>query len=151
MSAISGWLGSGAGIVVIGLCVVISIYMHRLPKMTHPWVNRLLICGMFAGGSALVVTTIGGWALEGIHWAAGLIGGTSYGIGYAAVVITASFLAVTVLVCLIWVPDIGTAYIAVALPLVLALPPGGFLHTVYLVTTYPAQQATETIAHWLGG
>lgn len=151
MSAIGGWLGSGAGVVVIGLCVVMSIYMIRLPAKTHPWIHRALIVGMFCGGAALAVTQIGSWTFDAIYWVAGLIGGTSYGIGYITVVLLAVFFFAVVVSGLIWTPDITVAYTAAALPLLLALPPGGFLHHLYLITTYPAQQLTEAIAHAVGG
>lgn len=151
MSGIGGWLGSGAGVVVIGLCVIISIFMHRLPGVTHPWVKRLLIVGMYCGGAALAVTTVGGWVNEGLLWVAGLAGGTGYGIGYAAVVLIAAFLAATVAVGIIWAPDVATAYIAAMLPLILALAPGGWLHQIYTFTAYPAQAATVSVAHGLGG
>ena len=151
MSGIGGWLGSGAGVVVIGLCVIISIFMGRLPAMTHQWIRRGLILGMYCGGAAILVTPLGSVALRGLDWVAGLIGGTAYGIGYVAVVIAGTFLALTVAVCLIWVPDMTAAYVACVLPLILATVPGGFLHQVYVTTTYPAQAATVSIAHWLGG
>ena len=151
MSTIGGWIGSGTGVVVVGLCVIISLFMHRLPGVTHPWLKRLLIVLMYGGGAALAVTTIGGYALDALHWVGGLIGGTSAGLGWAVVVIVATFLAATVLVGLIWAPDWVTAIEAAVLPLVLALIPGGILAQAYTATAFPAQQLTESIAHGLGG
>ena len=151
MSAIGGWIGSGAGVVVIGVCVIISLFMHHLPALTHPWLKRLLIVLMYSGGAALAVTTIGGYALTALHWVGGLLGGTSSGLGWAVVVIVAIFLAATVAVGLIWAPDWITAVLAAVLPLILALVPGGFLGQVYTATAFPAQQLTESIAHGLGG
>jgi hypothetical protein len=151
MAGIGGWLGDGAAVIVIGFCIVVSIYMHRLPGMTHPWIRRLLIVLMYSAGAALIVTPIGSWVVGRLEWAGGLLGGFDNGIGWAAVVIASLFLAGTVFVCLIWAPDMLAAYIAVVLPLVLVLVPGGFMHSVYTATTYPAQQAVESIGHALGG
>jgi hypothetical protein len=151
MSTISGWLGSGAGVVVIGLCIIMMIFIPRLPGWSHQWVHRLLIAIMYCGGSALAVTTLGGYVLEALGWIAGWFGGTTSGIGYVTIVVASSFLLLTVAVCLIWEPDPGAAYLAAGLPLVLALVPGGFLHAVYVTTSWPAQQATLVIAHWVGG
>ena len=151
MSGIGGWIGSGAGVVLIGLCVIISMFMHHLPAMTHPWLRRLLIAGMYCGGAALAVTTIGSWAHQGLEWLFGLAGGTASGLGFAVLVLVAVFLGVTVLVGLLFVPDFTTGIIAACLPFVLGLAAGGFLLHVYQVTAYPAQSAAEAIAHGLGG
>jgi hypothetical protein len=151
MATLSGLLGDGAAVIVIGLCVVVSMYMHHLPGMTHPWIRRLLIILMFSAGAALIVTPVGSWVVGRLEWAGGYAGGFSSGLGWAAVTIGSLLMAAAVFVCLIWAPDMLAAYIAVVLPLVLVLVPGGFMHSVYTATTYPAQQAVESIGHALGG
>jgi hypothetical protein len=151
MSAIGGWIGSGAGVVLIGLCVIASIFLHHLPALTHPVFKRLMIAGMYCGGAALAVTTIGGWAHTGLEWVFSLAGGTASGLGFAVLVLVAVFLGVTVIVGLLFVPDFTTGIIAACLPFILGLAAGGFLLHAYQVTTYPAQSAAEAIAHGLGG
>lgn len=151
MSTIGGWIGSGAGVVLIGLCVIISMFMHHLPALTHPWLKRLLIIGMYSGGAALAVTTIGGWAHQGLEWVFGLAGGTASGLGFAVLVLVATFLGLSVIVGLLFVPDFTTGIIAACLPFILGLAAGGILLHAYQVTTYPAQTAAEAIARGLGG
>lgn len=153
MSAIGGWLGGGAAIIVAGLCFLLMRFGHHLPKMTHPWQHRLVIVLMYSAGAALLVTTVGGWLLHGLSSLGGLIGGTSpgSGIGWALVTIGALFLFAGVVVALIWMPDPGVAYIAAVTPLVLALAPGGWVHTIYVVTTAPAQGLVDQLAHSVGG
>lgn len=151
MSAIGGWAGSGAGVVVIGLCVIASVFLRHIPTVAHPVVKRLLIAGMYCGGAALAVTTIGGWAHQGLEWLFGLAGGTTSGLGFAALVLAATFLTVTVLAGVLYVPDFTTGIIAACLPFVLGLAGGGILLHAYQATTYPAQSAAEAIARGLGG
>jgi hypothetical protein len=150
MGGIGGWIGTGAAVIVIGLCVIGSIFMSHLPKVLHSWIRRLIIVLMFCGGAGLVVTPLGSLALRGLDLLGGLVGGYATGWGWAAVVITSAFLAGTAFVCLIWVPDLTAAYIACVLPLILALVPGGILHSIYTGTTAPAQAAVEALAHSVG-
>jgi hypothetical protein len=151
MATLSGLLGDGAAVIVIGLCVVVSMYMHHLPGMTHPWIRRLLIVLMYSAGAALILTPVGAWVVGRLEWAGGYAGGFSSGIGWSAVVIGSLLMCAAVFVCLVWAPDMFAAYIAVVTPLILALVPGGFMHSIYSYTTYPAQQAVESIGRALGG
>jgi hypothetical protein len=151
MSAIGGWIGSGAGVVLIGLCVIASMFLHHLPGITHPVLKRFMIAGMYCGGAALAVTTIGGWAHQGLEWVFSLAGGTTSGLGRATLILAATFLAGTVLAGLLFAPDWTTGIIAACLPFVLGLAAGGVLLHAYQVTTYPAQSAAEAIARGLGG
>lgn len=153
VSAIGGWLGSGVAVIVIGLCFLLMRFGHHLPKMTHPWQHRAVIVGMYAAGSVLVITTVGAWALNALNYLGGMVGGTApgSGAGWAMVTIGGLFLFAGVVVAVIWVPDPGAGYMAAATPLVLALATGGVVHTIYVVTTAPAQQLAATVAHWAGG
>jgi hypothetical protein len=151
VTAIGGWAGTGVGLILIGACVVASWFVHHAPASARPWVDRLLIVGMYCGTAALLVTTIGLRALRLLRDLLGLFGGTGAGLGKAAVYIAAVFLLLTVLVAVIKTPDFSAAMYAVALVFVLALVPGGFLHGVYAATAVPGQQAAGWFAAWLGG
>ena len=153
MSALGGWLGGGAAIIVAGLCFLLMRYGHHLPAMTHPWQHRAVIILMYCAGAALLLTTVGAWALHGLTALAGLVGGTApgSGIGWALVTLGGLFLFAGVVVAVIWVPDTGVAYVAAATPLMLALSAGGVAHQIYVVTTAPAQELVTQIAHWAGG
>lgn len=153
MSGIGGWLGGGAALIVAGLCWLLMRHGHHLPAMTHPWQHRLVIVLMYCAGAALLVTTVGAWVLRGLSALGGLVGGTSpgSGIGWALVTIGALFLFAGVVVALIWIPDPGVAYIAAITPLVLALAPGGWAHSIYVVTTAPAQGLVTQLGHLAGG
>lgn len=153
MSGIGGWLGGGAAIIVAGLCFLLMRYTHHLPGMTHPWLHRLAIVGMYCAGVVLAVTTAGAWLIRLGRTAGGLVGGTApgSGIGWALVTLGALFLAAALVVALIWMPNPLFAYVAVITPLVLALSPGGFAHHVYDVTANPAQSIVSQVATWAGG
>jgi hypothetical protein len=149
---IAQWLGSGAAIVVIGICWLIHKHMDKLPQLTHPWIHRLLIALMFCAGATLVVTAAGSYVLNGLGWLGGLVGGFAYpGLGWAVLVCAAAYLLLAVVAHLVWSPDWKVAWKASALPVVLALCTGGVLHTIFVTTVSPAQSVTEIFAHWLGG
>jgi hypothetical protein len=151
MTAIGGWIGTGAGLIIIGACVIATAFVNHLPKFSHPWVHRALIIGMYAGATALIVTTIGQFFLHLAEHVAGFFGGFGSGLGKAAIILASFFLLLTVLIALIKVPSAGAATLAVALAFLLALVPGGFLHQFYVVTAAPGQQIAAQFATWLGG
>lgn len=149
MSGIGGWAGSGAGLIMIGASWVLMRYLHHLPKASHPVLHRLEIIGMYAGGATLVLTSaLGLWVIRAELWALGLFGGVSGGTGHAAVVIAATFLAAAVLVALVFIPDSFAAWLALALPFVLALS-GGHLHD--MLTVFPGPALAQQVSQWLGG
>lgn len=151
MSSISGWIGTGAGAIVIGACVIASLFVHRLPPMSHPWIHRALIAGMYCGATAVAVTTIGQFALRMARDVTGFFGGVQSGIGYVAIVLAALFLLLNVVAALIWLPAVSAGYLAAALVFTLALVPGGMLRSAYDATAAPGQQAASQVASWLGG
>jgi hypothetical protein len=151
MSTISGWVGTGAGLIVIGACFILTLFVQHLPSWSHPWVHRALIIGMYAGATAVLVTTIGQYALHWTETVAGWFGGFGSGLGKAAIVLASLFLLLTVLIALWKVPSAGAATLAAGLAFLLALTPGGFLHQFYLTTAMPGQQLAASVAGWLGG
>jgi hypothetical protein len=151
MTAISGWVGTGAGLITIGVCVVAFMFVRHLPKFSHPLIHRALIIGMYCGAAAVLVTTIGQYALRVIRDIVGFFGGFSSGIGRVALIITAVLLLLSVAIAVIKLPEPGAAYLAIGLVVVLALVPGGFLHQFYAVTAIPGQQAAGQLSAWLGG
>lgn len=153
MSGIGAWLGTGAALIVAGLCWLLIRHLHHLPSQTHPWLHRALIIGMYCAGAVAVVTAAGQWLLQLIQRLGGFAGGTSpgSGIGWALVTIGALFMAAAVAVALVWAPDISAAWMALATPLVLALAPAGFAHHLYVITAAPAQQLVSQLATWAGG
>jgi hypothetical protein len=154
VSGIGGWLGTGAALIVIGLCFLLMRFGHHLPQVSHPWQHRLVIVLMYAAGAVLIYTTVGAWALHTLESLGGFAGGTApgSGIGWSLVTIGALFMFVTVVVALVWVPDTSVAYMAMATPLMLALaPPGGVANQIYAFTAGPAQQLVAQVAHWAGG
>jgi hypothetical protein len=153
VSSIGGWLGDGAAIITAGLCVLLMRFGHHLPAATHPWLHRLVILGMYSAGAVFVITTVGTWLIGIARRIGGITGGTApgTGIGWAMVTLGALFLAATILVALVWQPDISVAYVAVAAPLLLALAPGGIAHSIYVFTTAPAQSLVSQLATWAGG
>lgn len=151
MSTFASFAGSGAALIVIGLCYVAMRHYRHLPAAAHPWICRILIVLMLFAGSALVVTPIGGWAIHLITLVGGWLGGLNSGTLHAAIVIAGIVLVAATLASLIWMPADEAALSAVFVPLVLALPAAGALHTLYVLLGDNARTAVTSIASWLGG
>lgn len=151
MNLITSIVGSGAGVVIIGVAFVAMMHLQHLPQFTHPWARRLLIVANYAGGSALAVTGLGDLGRSVMGWAASFFGGLGTGLPRAALIIVCALLVLTTLAGLIWVPNEAVALTAAILPFLLSLVAGGFLHQVYVGTTYPAQQLAASFNAWIGG
>lgn len=151
MTAISGWAGTGAGLIAIGICAVLAGVITHLPKWSHPWVHRFLIVGMYAGATAVLVTPVGQFARGLALTAAGWFGGFGSGLGKVAVVLAGFFLLASVIIALLKVPSVAAATLAVFLAFLLSLEPGGFLRQFYVVTSVPGQHFAAQMAAWLGG
>lgn len=152
---LSGWPGTAAGLTAIGACVVLGMFAPRLiPRRwnrAHPWLHRLLAALMYCGACALLVTPVGQGAVRGIAAAFGLLGGVSTGLGHAAVVIAALFLLLTVALALTTEPHPRAIWYAFGLVIVLALVPGGWLHSLLAATSGPGRLAASAVASWMGG
>ncbi len=151
MSWLTNLIGSGAGLIVIAFGMVVLKYMGHLPSATHPWIHRGIIVLMFAGGAALAVTAIGGYVDGAIRWIAGLAGGVDYGIPHVAIVVALLFLIAGTIVGIIFAPDAGTAMVAILLPILLALPAGGIIHSLYLAVDAPAIHLASSLNAILAG
>lgn len=152
MSALAGWLGSGAGFVAVAAGFLILAHLGRLPlPAAHPWIRRGVIVLMYAGGSAIAVTRLGQYARTALLWIAGLFGGVSYGPAHVAIVVGSLFLIAGTLTGLMFAPDEAVATVAIAVPLVLSLVAGGVIHQLYVATTVPAQGFAGALNSWLAG
>jgi hypothetical protein len=151
MTSISGWAGTGAGLIAIGICVILIGIITHLPKWSHPWVHRFLIVGMYAGATAVMGTPIGEFCRSLALTCAGWFGGLDSGLGKVAIVLAGFFLLASVIISLIKIPSAGAATLAVFLVFILSLEPGGFLHQFYVVTSAPGQEFAVSIATWMGG
>jgi hypothetical protein len=151
VSTFAGLVGSGAGIVVIALALIISAHYHHAPSMTHPWIERLVIVLMYAGGSTLAVTQLGAWSDDAIRLVAGWFGGLDAGIPRTALVVTALFLIAGTVIALIFAPSTATGIVAAMIPLVLSLVAGGALHQLYVSTSVPAQAFAANLNAWIAG
>ena len=151
MNWITSIAGSGAGIVIIGVAFVAMMHIQHLPAIAHPWARRLLIVANYAGGSALAVTGLGDLGRSVMTWAAGFFGGLGSGVPRSVLIITCALLVLSTLAGLIFAPNEAVALTAALLPFLLSLVAGGFLHQVYVSTTYPAQQLAVAFNTWIGG
>ena len=149
MSVLGGLVGSGAGIVTLAAAWLLSRHLHHIPAAS-PWLARLATLLMFAGGSAVAVTSLGGWIVTAVATVAGFLGGLHSGIAFAVLTVVALFLTVGVVTDMIWSPGSGMITAAV-LPLVLGLTAGGVLHQLYIYLAVPAGQYAAAIAAWIGG
>ena len=151
MTALGSWVGTGAGVILIGACFIVGIFANHLPKFIRPWVDRLLIVGVYFGATAVLFTAGGQLALSVANRVAGFFGGFGSGLGHAGIVLAGLFLLLAFLVAVIKAPNLGAMSLALLLAFTLALVPGGFLHHFYVVTAAPGQQYAAQFAAWLGG
>jgi formate/nitrite transporter FocA (FNT family) len=151
LTGMGAWLGSGAAIVVIGACSLITIHMHHLPPRSHPWIARLVIAAMYCAGCTLVITAAGEYVTGLERDVTGWFGGVATGIGWAAITVAVLFLLAAIMVALIWEPAPGFGYYALATPFVAVLAAGGLAAQAYQATAVPAQQGAEALARILGG
>lgn len=154
MSSIVSWAGSGVALVTAGVCWLLLRHLHHLPSKSHPWLHRAAIVGMYCAGVAFVLTIAGGWILDHLRGALGIVGASTAphsGLGWALITIGALALIAALLVAVIWEPDPRYAYIALAAPLLLALAPAGAAHQAYAATAAPATSLVQNVATWAGG
>ena len=151
MTTIAGLIGSGAGVVVIALALLLTRHLGFVPGFLRGWVERAIIVLMYAGGSAIAVTTLGSWSTWLIQHIADLLGGLNAGIPHTALTVVAMVLIFAVGVSLVVAPNAATGVVAAMLPLILGLVAGGVIHQVYLQTVIPGQALAAQISSWIGG
>jgi len=156
MNAVTGWPAAGAGVVTLGLVIIAGSFASRLipnrwHRRTHPVLHRLFILLGYAGATALLVTTAGQFIVRALGWAAGVLSSVGSGWGLAGVVILGVFLLLTVITALVAEPGMRGVYYAIALVFVLALVPGGFLHSILVATSGPGRAWASAVAGWAGG
>jgi hypothetical protein len=151
MGTIAAIVGSGAGAIIIGVSFIAMGHLGRLPGGIQPWVRRLLIIAMYAGGCTLAVTEIGTLWAGLANRIAGLFGGLDTGLPRVVVVLAAAVLLAGVVVGLIWAPNDAVILTAAFLPAVLMLVPGGFLLNFFTVTSVPAQALADSFNVWIAG
>jgi hypothetical protein len=141
---------TGALAIVVGWLFL--RHLHHAPQATHEWTRRAVIMMMYAGGAALTVTALGGWADQAVNWLAGLLGGSLYAGPFRLPIIGACLiLGAALIVGLIWEPDDKMAYAAIGMPLLLSLVPGGLIHSAYLAVNTPALDFAQWLNHAVGG
>ena len=151
MGWITGIVGSGAGLIIIGVTFIASLHMGRVPAMAQKILKRLFIVAMYAGGAVLAISGLGALGVRIVTALAGLFGGLGSGPARVVIVLTGAFMLLGVVVALIFDPLEAFILLAAFLPFVLMLAPGGFLHQVYVATTFPAQQMADAFNTWIGG
>lgn len=149
MNTLTGWAGSGSGIVIIGCAWALMHHQHKhsdkIHDRIHPILYRLIIFGMHAGGSVLALSALGGWFATIAGWFIG-VGGT--GLVHGIIVVAGAFLALTVILGFLFDPNPKIAWCAVIMPFVLTLA-GGKLHSI--LTVMPGPLIAASFMHWIGG
>jgi len=144
----ASWGVSAAGVIVWAACWLLLRHYHHLHDAAHPWAVRAAIAFSYVAGCAIALTALGGYVTAALGWMLGTAGGPHGNAGHAAVTIAAGALLVSAVVALIWRPLSQAAYLAAAVPFVLAVA-GGHLHA--LLGIVPAPQVVEAISKWIGG
>jgi hypothetical protein len=142
------WGGTLGGALVVGLCIVLLKRLHHAPEMVHPWLCRLAIFGMYAGGCALALTSAGGRVTGIAAWAASRAGGLEHGPVHVGIMIAGVLLLFDVVIALWKLPSPSAAWAGLALPFVAALS-AGHLHGV--LTVFPVIEWCQQLAAWIGG
>ncbi|MCW2918645.1 MAG: hypothetical protein JWN52_6713 [Actinomycetia bacterium] len=146
MGSMASWIGSGTGLVMIGVAFLISKYKSELPHKASPWMTRAEIVLMFMGSSVLVLTVAGKWIVgHPLTWVVSHSGGW----GPAIAKIVAASLVLTAGLGL-WRAWERAAKAAVVLPFVLALFTAGFLHDVNQMLTPNARHGADQVSNWIG-
>ena len=151
MTTLGSWVGTGAGVILIGACFIVAMFASHLPNFSRQWVDRLLIVGVYFGAAAVLFTAGGQLALSLANRVAGFFGGFGSGLGHAGIVLAGLVLLLSFLIAVVKVPNLAAMSLALLLAFTLALVPGGFLHQFYVVTAAPGQQYAAQFAAWLGG
>ena len=140
MTTLGSWVGTGAGVILIGACFIVAMFASHLPSFIRPWVDRLLIVGVYFGATAVIFTAGGQLLIGVVNRIAGFFGGFGSGLGHAGIVLAGLFLLLAFLVAVIKAPNLGAMSLALLLAFTLALVPGGFLHQFYVVTAAPSSR-----------
>lgn len=150
MSDLTGWVGSGAGLIIVGISWVLMHYHDkhgdRVHDAVHPWLHRLGIAGMYVGGCTLAQSALGSITGTAADWVLNL--GGSYGLAHAVIVVAGVFLFLGVLFGILIAPARPIAWMALIFPFVAQLA-GGHLHKILSVIDGAAVAAA--ISHWIGG
>jgi hypothetical protein len=146
------WAASGAGVIVIGTCIVLLYFAGRHAGRVHqrvrPFVYRLIIFGMYVGACAVVLTALGAYVVRLEFAVVGVAGNVQSGLGHEIVVIGGViFLLATVLGFLLE-PYPVVAWFALTTPFVVALS-GGHLHGA--LTVFPVNEWSAQVSQWIGG
>lgn len=151
MSFLAGLVGSGIGLIVVVVTIILLGHVSHAPGAAHPWIYRALIVLAYGGGALLALTSIGNVWLSLVNWFAAFFGGVGSGAGHAVIVI-ASVILILGLIIGIWkAPNAEVAKMAALAPFLLMLTTSGFIHSFWVSTSAPAQQVATQFATWLGG
>jgi hypothetical protein len=140
---------SAAGILVIGACIIglwfAGKHGGRLPDIAHPWLYRLLICGMFIGADAVAQTALGRYpeALE--RWIVSPLGPAG---GHVVLVLAGLFLLVACVAGLVFAPGVLEVIMTACLPFVLMVTGGALIQFALWL---PVQQWSAEFSAWIGG
>lgn len=151
MNAIAGIIGSGVGIIVLVVTYLLLSHVGHAPSASHPWIYRGLAILAYGGGSLLALTGVGALWLSIVGWFAGMAGGLSSGLGHTVIVIGSVILILGLIVGMWKAPNAALVSAAMLAPFVLMLTTTGFIHSFWVGTSQPAQQAAAQFAAWLGG
>lgn len=146
-------LGSSAAILCAGLAVSLLFLTGHVPaglKWTPPWMARLALLIMFAGGAAFALSgggvTVTGWIVGLIHLQPEL----GWGVALLATVVASIYVAFKLLDIFTACPH-GAVYLAGIVPLLLSLWAAGWLHTWYEQVVIPAGPAATHISQTISG
>lgn len=151
MSFLAGLTGSGVGLLVVVVVVILLGHVTHAPGAAHPWIYRILIVLAYGGGTLLALTGVGSLWLSLVNWGAAFFGGLGSGAGHAVIVIASVILILGLIVGIWKAPNAEVAKMAALVPFVLMLTTSGFIHSFWISTSQPAQQVATQFATWLGG
>lgn len=144
---LAGLLGNGAGLLCLGLGIILMKQDKLNSGKTGAVVMRIVIVLMFIGGAGLIGAGIGTLIQRGVNAVLGLFGAS--GLIIAALVAFAMLL--TVALGLWKAPSKKVAWTAAMLPFALALVTGGVLGQIGDTTQQFANDGSAQVSSFLTG
>lgn len=144
---LAGLLGNGAGLLCLGIGIILMKQKKLQAGKTGAVVMRIVIVLMFIGGAGLIGAGIGTWIQRGANAVLSLFGAA----GLIIAALAAFAMLLTVVLGLWKEPNNKVAWTAAMLPFALALVTGGVLGQIGDTTQRFANDGSAQVSSFLTG
>lgn len=145
---LTGLIGNGLAILVAGVAWMCAKFRHHVPggAVVDEVLLTAAIIGMLFSGDLTASTGLGGWVASVIRGAMHLLGGA----GVIVVALVTLFVLLSIAKAVVRSASEGAMRLAFVLPLLLAVFPAGFFHSLSGGIQVPAHAVAATLASALG-